>query len=86
MAFYNLWRNLVLLINNYVPPVAVAAVGWKFFILYIIIDAAGALFVYFFFVETHGRSLEELEAIFEAADPVKESLKKEKVLIVGAGD
>ena len=60
--------------------------GWKFFILYIIIDAAGALFVYFFFIETHGRSLEELETIFEAANPVKESLKKEKVLIVGAGD
>jgi len=42
--------------------------------------------VYFFFIETHGRSLEELEAIFEAKDPVKESLKKERVLIVGAGD
>jgi len=42
MAFYNLWRNLVLLINNYVPPVAIASVGWKFFILYIVVDALGA--------------------------------------------
>ena len=60
--------------------------GWKFFILYIVIDAVGAVVVYFFFIETHGYNLEEIDRIFEAADPVKESLKKEKVLIVGAGE
>jgi hypothetical protein len=32
--------------------------------------------IYFFFVKTRGRTLQELDSIFEASNPVKESLKK----------
>lgn len=84
MAFYNLWRNLVLLVNNYVPPVAVAAVGWRFFIFYCVFDAFGAFVVWAVFVKTQGRNLEEIEEIFAADNPKKESLRKERVLVVEA--
>lgn len=37
--------------------------------------------IYFLFVETAGKTLEELSAIFEAKNPVKKSLEKTKVII-----
>lgn len=32
-------------------------------------------FIYFFFIETKGRTLEELDVVFEAKNPVKASLQ-----------
>ena len=37
--------------------------------------------LYFTAVETKGRSLEELEEIFESPNPVKASLKKQTVVV-----
>jgi len=34
------------------------------------------VFIYFFFVETKGRTLEELDEVFEARDPRKASTAK----------
>jgi hypothetical protein len=42
--------------------------------------------VWLFFVETHGYNLEEIDAIFESANPVERSLEREKVVVVGVGD
>jgi hypothetical protein len=38
LAFYNLTRNIVLVINTYVPPIAMAQVSWRFCIFYILFD------------------------------------------------
>ena len=51
--------------GNYVNPVAIEAVGWKFYIYYCIWVTAIFIIVYFFFVETRGPTLEELALIFE---------------------
>lgn len=75
LAFYNLARSIVLIINTYVPPIAIANVSWRFYIFYILVDACGALVVYLIFVETRGWNLEEIEAIFSSKNPKKESLK-----------
>lgn len=39
-------------------------------------DLVELVFIYFFFVETKGRSLEELDAVFEAKNPRKESTRR----------
>lgn len=39
-------------------------------------DLFELVFIYFFFVETKGRSLEELDAVFEAKNPRKESTRR----------
>jgi hypothetical protein len=75
LAFYNLARSIVLIINTYVPPIAIANVSWRFYIFYILVDACGAVVVYLIFVETRGWNLEEIEAIFSSKSPKKESLK-----------
>ncbi|KAN0117785.1 general substrate transporter [Hyaloscypha variabilis] len=82
LAFYNLTRNVVLVINTYVPPIAIASVSWRFYIFYILFDAFGAIVVYFTFIETRGWNLEEIEGIFNSDHPKKESLRKEKVIFI----
>lgn len=39
-------------------------------------DLLELAFIYFFFVETKRRSLEELDAVFEAKNPRKESIRR----------
>jgi hypothetical protein len=71
---------------------------WKFYFLYIIWNALIPIFIYFVFVETHGRTLEELTQIFRGTLPqplenliltchlakylVKTSLERKKVVMV----
>lgn len=45
--------------NQYINPIALAAIGWKYYIVYCAWIAFELVFVYFFIVETKGRTLEE---------------------------
>lgn len=42
--------------------------------------------IFFFFVETAGKTLEEIKFIFEAPNPRKESTKKTKLAVDEAGN
>jgi MFS family permease len=52
LAMSGLWLNIVSFINTYAAPVGITNAGWKFYILYLAVDALGILFIYLFFVET----------------------------------
>ncbi|KIV83991.1 hypothetical protein PV11_05971 [Exophiala sideris] len=53
-------------------PVSFANLGWKTYIYYAVFNAVFVPIIYFFLVETKGRSLEELDVIFATpGDPVK---------------
>jgi MFS family permease len=58
MAVYNFWVNIASFFNNYVTPIGLGDVQWKFYFLYIAWDAFQAAFIYFFYVETKDRTLE----------------------------
>lgn len=62
-----------------ITPVAFTDIGYKYFIVYCAINAAIVPAVYFFFPETAGRSLEELDEIFASSktifDPVSVAKK-----------
>jgi MFS family permease len=54
-----------------IPP-SFANIGWKTYIVYAVLNASFIPIIYFFLVETKGRSLEELDVIFAApGNPVK---------------
>jgi len=65
------WSYVLLVIytsqifGNYVNPVGIANIGWRFYIYYCVWAAIIVLIVYFFFVETSGPTLEELALIFD---------------------
>jgi hypothetical protein len=78
-----LWLNIISFINTYAAPVGITNSGWKFYILYLAIDALGIAAIYFTFVETKGRTLEEIDEIFANLHPVKRSLQKREVIVGG---
>ena len=57
--------NAALFFNNYVNPVALEAIRWKYYIVYdcwLLVELAT---VYFFYPETKGPTLEEMAKIFD---------------------
>ena len=58
-----------------ITPIAFTTIGYRYFIIYAAINASCVLVVYFFYPETAGRSLEEIDEIFTASknilDPVR---------------
>lgn len=52
-----------------ITPVAFNSIKWKTYIIFACINAAMVPFVYFFFPETMGRSLEDIDAIFAESNP-----------------
>jgi len=81
-----LWLNIISFVNTYAAPVGITNSGWKFYLLYLGIDALGIAAIYFTFVETKGRTLEEIDEIFADPHPVRRSLQKREVIVGGEKD
>jgi hypothetical protein len=50
-------------------------IGYWFYVFFVFWDLFEFVFIYFFYVETKARTLEELDAIFDAPNPRKASTK-----------
>ncbi|KAG5949933.1 hypothetical protein E4U53_005632 [Claviceps sorghi] len=61
---------------QYTSGPAFETIGYYFYLVFVFWDLFEAVFIYFFFPETKGRTLEELAEVFEAPNPVKKSLEK----------
>lgn len=59
---------LALFFNLFVNPIALDSIGWKYYIVYIVILIGICLTVWFFYPETNSRSLEEIAIIFDGED------------------
>jgi MFS family permease len=57
--------NAALFFNNYVNPIALEAIGWKYYIVYCVWLLVELIVVYFFYPETKGPTLEEMAKIFD---------------------
>lgn len=52
-------------------PTAFAAIGWKYYIVFIVITTLIAIAVFFYFPETKGRSLEDIGELFgDSVEPI----------------
>lgn len=81
IAFFQLFGRLAGFFTTFVNPIGLDSVGWKYLISYCCWLAYEVVFVYFFFPETFGRTLEELAFIFEDAELSKQQTAAvEKVL------
>ncbi|KAM0326608.1 hypothetical protein ACHAQA_006477 [Verticillium albo-atrum] len=54
--------------NIFVNPIALDAIGWKYYIVFAVILVVVTVTVYFFYPETKGHSLEEMAIIFDGVD------------------
>lgn len=73
--------NIALFYNTFVTEIAFTGAGWKYYFLFIFWDIFEFVFIYFFFVETSKRTLEELTHLFQGRNRVKRSIVKTEVIV-----
>ncbi|KAF2854865.1 MFS lactose permease-like protein [Plenodomus tracheiphilus IPT5] len=80
-----LFLNIAMVVNTYGISVGMEKIKWKLYLVFIGWICVEIAIIYFFFVETAGRSLEELGEIFNAPNPRNASLKRAKVAMDDRG-
>lgn len=61
-----------------VTPVAIETIGWKYYLLFLVICAMVVPAVWFFYPETMGRSLEELEIMFTEGKSIRAIVRESR--------
>jgi len=64
-TIFNFTISLALIFNQYVNPIALANIDWKYYIVYCVWLVFEGVFLYFYVIETKNRTLEETAAIFD---------------------
>ena len=54
--------------DQYVNPIGLQKLQWRFYFVYIVILVIEVLCVYFLFIETKGPTLEEIAILFDGPD------------------
>lgn len=62
-----------------ITPVGIENIGWKFYIIWIVLNAAMIPTVYVFFPETSGRTLEDIDEYYRGNPPLFACLDKEAI-------
>lgn len=57
--------DLALWFNQYVNPIALSAIGWKYYLVYVCFITVEFLVVWKFFIETKNTPLEEIAKYFD---------------------
>lgn len=65
--------------NTFVNPIALEAIGWKYYFVFVAVLILFGLTAYFFYPETRGYSLEQMAVIFDGEDAEVESPEKTAV-------
>ena len=82
LAILNLVIFVALFFNQYVNPIALDALAWKYYFVYIAMLVAAIVSIYFFYPETRRRTLEEVAVIFDGPNaqlPVEEEVHREQL-------
>lgn len=79
MGVFQLTGGAAGFLNTFVAPIALKNIGYWFYVFFVFWDLFEFAVIYFFFVETKGRTLEELDEVFEAPNPRKASTAKVRV-------
>ncbi|KAH8659861.1 general substrate transporter [Xylariales sp. PMI_506] len=59
---------LAIFFNTFVNPIALAAIGWRYYIVFVAVLCVMLVVVWFSYPETKGRTLEQIAVIFDGAD------------------
>ncbi|ORY04970.1 lactose permease [Clohesyomyces aquaticus] len=79
MGTYKITGGAAGFINTFAAPIALSHIGYWFYVFFVFWDMFEFAFMYFFFVETKGLTLEEMDEIFESKNPRKASTDVKKV-------
>ncbi|KAK0209675.1 general substrate transporter [Armillaria fumosa] len=85
MGVHILISNVAGFINTFGNSVGLGRLGWKYYFVFVGWDLVASILWFLFCVETRGRTLEELEDVFNSAWPAMVSARKIKVAIKTSG-
>ncbi|KAJ7480931.1 hexose transporter [Mycena latifolia] len=68
----NLTISLALIFNQYINPIAIDTIDWKYYIVYCVWLGCEGVFLYLYLIETKNRTLEETAAIFDGTDATEQ--------------
>lgn len=72
--------NIANLYNTYVTSIALEAIDWRYYLIFVGLNVIYGALWYFLGVETRGRTLEELDKVFDAKFPPRAALQKTTML------
>jgi MFS family permease len=76
MGVFKITSGTASFVNTFAAPIALKNIRYWFYVFFVFWDLFEFAFIYFFFVETKGWTLEELDKIFEADNPRNASTAK----------
>ncbi|GFZ48442.1 hypothetical protein JCM24511_06190 [Saitozyma sp. JCM 24511] len=85
LALSNVITGAMGFLNQFAGPIALGNIGYKYIFVFVAWDFCEAILWYLFGVEAQGRTLEELEWVYEQPNPVKASLQFDKVVVRSDG-
>jgi len=77
--------NSVGFINLFAGPIALKNIKHRYIFVFVVWDCIESLLWYLFCVESQGRTLEQLDWVYNQKNPVKASLKVDKVVVQSDG-
>ncbi|KAI1373875.1 general substrate transporter [Hypoxylon crocopeplum] len=80
IAFVTMMMSSASLVNLFATPIALEQIGWKTYGIWIATCSLQGVFYYFFMVETRGRTLEEMNWIFQQKNPRVASLVRKELV------
>ncbi|CZR50714.1 uncharacterized protein PAC_00588 [Phialocephala subalpina] len=80
ISLHALESNLATIFFTYTTSIVLGDISWKYYFVWIGVDFVAGFLWFFFGVETVGRTIEELDACFEAKFPPKASWKRTKIV------
>ncbi|KAG7087229.1 hypothetical protein E1B28_013210 [Marasmius oreades] len=86
MAVHILISNCAGFINTFANSVGLQKLGWKYYFVFVGWNICASILWFLFCVETHGRTLEELDEVFNQPWPARASAQKVKVALKQSGD
>ncbi|KAJ3284725.1 hypothetical protein HK104_009806 [Borealophlyctis nickersoniae] len=78
MSLSGLITYATVAVNQYIAPLGLAALGWKYYVAFAAWDMVEAGVMYLFLVETKGWSGEELDEVFEEPVPARSPLQRHR--------
>lgn len=76
--------NIANLYNTYVTAIALDVIDWRYYLIFVGLNVVYSAVWFFLGVETRGRTLEELDAVFSAKFPPRAA--QQKVVMVRQED
>ncbi|KAI0318860.1 general substrate transporter [Amylostereum chailletii] len=80
---FNFTISAALIFNQYINPIALKALQWKYYLVYLCWLVFEMVFVFLFIIETKNRTLEETAALFDGEDTAAQ-LSQEAAQVIAA--